>query len=58
MPIAAFGFDLLLDVLDLGPDLREAIPRLLWSLLWMSPLAGLRLGMVVPRATGVSENDD
>src|SRR5208337_965086 len=43
-PIAAFGFDLLLDVLDLGPDLREAIPRLLWGLLWMSPLAGFALG--------------
>src|SRR5208282_2427028 len=43
-PIAAFGFDLLLDVLDLGPDLREAIPRLLWGLLWVSPLAGFALG--------------
>ena len=43
-PIAAFGFDLLLDVLDLGPDLSEAIPRLLWGLLWMSPLAGFALG--------------
>src|SRR5208282_3131846 len=43
-PIAAFGFDLLLDVLDLGPDLREAITRLLWGLLWKSPLAGFALG--------------
>ena len=43
-PITAFGFDLLLDVLDLGPDLREAIPRLLRGLLWKSPLAGFALG--------------
>src|SRR5512135_2458154 len=43
-PITAFGFDLLLDVLDLGADLREAIPRLLWGLLWLSPLAGFALG--------------
>ena len=38
------GFDLLLDVLDLGPDLREAIPRLRRGLLWTSPLVGLVLG--------------
>ena len=44
MSPSASPFDLLLDVLDLGPDLREAIPRLLWGLLWMSPLAGFALG--------------
>jgi hypothetical protein len=43
-PPAAFGLDLLLDVLDLGPDLREAIPGLLRGLLWLSPLAGFAHG--------------
>ena len=38
--MAAFGLDLLLDIMDLGPDLREAISRLLWGLLSVSPLAG------------------
>jgi len=43
-PLAAFGFDLLLDILDLGPNLREANPRLRWGPLWRSPLAVFALG--------------
>ena len=37
----------------------EAIPRLLWGLLWLSPLAGFALwAWSFPFATSVSGNDD